>query len=703
MGTRKEPRAAPLPGELDGCSLADSSHASRLVAPRSSSGPKYTCIASDEAPFTFPEALPLTSRRFDSTLTRVEPVLDRISCTGTPWLERLLGLAEHGHEAAHVRAGTNLQAIEQFWGRTERGLSPPVSLLSWLIRHMPLEPPENDSSTTAAERRLLRAGDPEAIQRALRLLRSSPSPRGWHILEGATYPDALVLTPDAIVVIEGKRTEAGPTTSTSWMPGRHQMLRHLDAAWELRGRRAVYGFFIVEAAPGTVEVPAAWATAARETVSAEAIRSSLPHRPEEEREAIARAFLGVTTWQAVCAEFGVDWALLPDEVDPSAVVPLRDDSRGEETDNYDTQEALSETDLAAANAGEGPAAPAASRMARLSRRALDAAGELTESGKSRLRSTQGALGSAARASGDFSKQAIEKGKALSSEGLVRASAAASDAWTEVSEAGAAAVSTVTSAPVALLERLLKECTVPAYLLPSGSGPEDFHCTFDFRAAVERLESGRLVRPRIQVWAGRPDVDKGRLAHVLHSRFSEELAAERSRRLAERGRGYAIEVEHLRKQREAAGTGIEAAGSVFVASALTMFFVANPFFSGLFLTLAVFTGTAGLSHAFHFVRSALRLSAGSAAAERERKEMESLLDSKNEAFQRAVKNMVIHVHPLLQAITTDLCELDGRPLPVISSPKEEGAPRVEAFLTDSDYRSKLAPWYATLVSAHLGTL
>lgn len=47
------------------------------------------------------------------------------------------------------------------------------------------------------------------------LLRSAGTGRGWHVLEGPTYPDVFVETRDALVVVEGKRTEAGPTTSTS--------------------------------------------------------------------------------------------------------------------------------------------------------------------------------------------------------------------------------------------------------------------------------------------------------------------------------------------------------------------------------------------------------------------------------------------------------------------------------------------------------
>ncbi len=90
------------------------------------------------------------------------------------------------------------------------------------------------------------------------------------------------------------------------MPVRHQMLRHIDCAWEIKGRRQVIGFFIVEADGSNGAVPLFWQDQARRTISKEAVMSSLPHRGPEEQEGISRSFIGLTTWQRVCKEFGVD-------------------------------------------------------------------------------------------------------------------------------------------------------------------------------------------------------------------------------------------------------------------------------------------------------------------------------------------------------------------------------------------------------------
>jgi hypothetical protein len=136
------------------------------------------------------------------------------------------------------------------------------------------------------------------------------------VLEGPSQPDVFLDTDDAIVVIEGKRSEPDLATSTAWMPVRHQMLRHLDAAWEHRQGRRIYGLFIVEAEEGaaSVEPSSAWHQAVEATITEEVLKGSLPHRSPEERSQIASALLGVTTWQAVCDEFQIPRAVLIPEV-----------------------------------------------------------------------------------------------------------------------------------------------------------------------------------------------------------------------------------------------------------------------------------------------------------------------------------------------------------------------------------------------------
>jgi hypothetical protein len=250
--------------------------------------------------------------KFDSSKTRVGPVFDALWSKGRDWLPQLLALPAGGCSNAEVKSA-DLKVVEKYWEPNEKSLRPPVSLLSWLIR--------NVSSLSRNElddgfRKRLTAGDPETLELALRLLRTENATRGWYIFEGPTYPDVYLESKDALVVIEGKRTEPTATVETKWLDGRHQIWRHIDAAWEIRGRRAVYGFFIVEsdAFSSDGSVPELWNELARNCAHSSALLSSFPHRSAAEVSAISRCLLGVTTWRKVCEQFHIDWRTLPHEV-----------------------------------------------------------------------------------------------------------------------------------------------------------------------------------------------------------------------------------------------------------------------------------------------------------------------------------------------------------------------------------------------------
>jgi hypothetical protein len=248
---------------------------------------------------------------YDSSITRVEPVFNVLSERTDDWVRRLLNLAEYGNAAPP--SDVDLTYERGYWGECERGLKPPVALLSWLIRNLE---PSPCGAKAGAERTALIERHQPTIESGLRMLRGrKPDRHRWYILEGSTYPDVVVETPAALIVIEGKRTEAGPTTYTTWKADRHQIWRHMDAAWEIRGKRAVYGLFLVEGvSPDPGKVPDNWKKAAETALSPPALAGSFPHRSEVERHAITRGFLGVATWQRLCACFAIDSRQLPSTV-----------------------------------------------------------------------------------------------------------------------------------------------------------------------------------------------------------------------------------------------------------------------------------------------------------------------------------------------------------------------------------------------------
>ncbi len=209
------------------------------------------------------------------------------------------------------------QLFSRYWHPTEKRLPAPKSLLRYLVERPDLLARSGlagSSDIARKKRELLLAGDVATREEALAALEGYAEGKQWYVFEGATSVDAYLETKGLVILIEGKRTESGPTTSTTWMAVRHQILRNLDAARDAIDKPAV-GLFIVQGRePDPNNVPPEWKEFARETVSASVLEASLPHRTPEERDEISRAFLGVTTWQRVCVTLEIPPSVLLDEV-----------------------------------------------------------------------------------------------------------------------------------------------------------------------------------------------------------------------------------------------------------------------------------------------------------------------------------------------------------------------------------------------------
>jgi hypothetical protein len=248
-------------------------------------------------------------RQYDSSKTRASPLLD-LASRKAGWVKAVVEMAEGGVRSTS-RALADPKRADCYWSPRERALHPPLALLEWLIKN--LEAPSGGRwgpESAAARRKLLAARDRETIEAALQELRRRSKGRGWHILEGASYPDGLVEGEDYVLVAEGKRTETRATATTTWLRRRHQLLRHMDAAWELRNGRVVVGLLIVEG-PTDGSVPSKWRDYSREVVARSAMESSLPHRSADEQRQIVSGYAGVLTWQRLAKRFGTDPATLP--------------------------------------------------------------------------------------------------------------------------------------------------------------------------------------------------------------------------------------------------------------------------------------------------------------------------------------------------------------------------------------------------------
>ncbi len=247
----------------------------------------------------------MTYRQHDSTKTRVTPVFDALierDSTGRAWLPNLLSLPEPNDRNGELQVLSDITCAA--WGTNERGLIPPLSLLLWLLQGAEPTSPKcwNCSEATNEKRkRLLEQREPNfMIEVSERLRTSGYVDKSWYCFEGKSSPDVYIETDEFVIVIEGKRTEHSTTTKTDWMPVRHQMIRHLDCAYEVKGSRELLGFFVVEGDDGSASVPQKWIELSNATLADDAVAESLPHRTSEQQREIMSSFLGITTWQAIC-------------------------------------------------------------------------------------------------------------------------------------------------------------------------------------------------------------------------------------------------------------------------------------------------------------------------------------------------------------------------------------------------------------------
>jgi hypothetical protein len=154
----------------------------------------------------------------DSSKTRVAPVFSALRATGDAWVPQPLALGTSGTAESARTFDDDLTFVEGHWYPHERALDPPISLLSWLIGNV--EPRQLEDDAAVDKRHRLIERDPDTVAEALKLVRSNYTQRDWFIFEGPTYPDAVIITKRALVVVEGKRTAHEPTTTTKWLPGR---------------------------------------------------------------------------------------------------------------------------------------------------------------------------------------------------------------------------------------------------------------------------------------------------------------------------------------------------------------------------------------------------------------------------------------------------------------------------------------------------
>jgi hypothetical protein len=252
---------------------------------------------------------------YNSSKTRVVPVFDQLFAedpSGAAWLDGLMRTGSRAVEVSLAEIRPHLvDGHPPTWGRAELALPAPLPLLEHLVQTIALQQvaKSRDKGSTREKREALARRDPSTIAEALQALRRGSRGRNWYVLEGASKPDATLIMDDAVLVIEGKRTERSCTSLTTWMGARSQLVRHMDAAMERFPAKRILGLLLVEGDGGAEAITPSphWIAETKAQYECAMLASSLPHRSPTERSLIAAGILGVATWQEVCKQNRIPW------------------------------------------------------------------------------------------------------------------------------------------------------------------------------------------------------------------------------------------------------------------------------------------------------------------------------------------------------------------------------------------------------------
>ena len=235
-----------------------------------------------------------------------------------------------------------------------------------------------------------------------------------------------------------------------------------------------------------------------------------------------------------------------------------------------------------------------------------------------------------------------------------------------------------------LGRIFSECLVPAFMLPTGPSPEDYVLMFRFDEMLDKLKSGILVRPKIEVWAARES------GHDLE-RFQQELKQgfvcqfNEARESLIKARQPGIDDLEFRLEGLSDAVKTEATGpSLRSAAGWTLLTVtALPL-----LLFSLWLGFRPRTELIRLVWDYLSVRGEKKRAQqeldREINKLQSEFDQKDKAFQRAVKRIGVRVHPRIREVASLIHQAEGIFSPVSPEPEFGDIPDVEPYLGHPKY-------------------
>ena len=268
-----------------------------------------------------------------------------------------------------------------------------------------------------------------------------------------------------------------------------------------------------------------------------------------------------------------------------------------------------------------------------------------------------------------------------SEKAVNTAKSSASVSQEFLEEAKARVSSLTEQTLGLsneaIDKLFPECSAPMYMMPTGSGQEDYALVFQFDEIVENLNVGVLIRPKIEAWSsGGKDYDLERLGEEIQREFTNQFTQARE--------GQERSVKALEASAQKISDEIESV-TPGIGSYVEAVLLQDP------------SGAAEIILALQEMKSKRRQESELKDKSKRLNTSLSELDSKNKMFQRAVRKIRIRTHPKLQELHHLICDVESVPFPYAKAKPASNAPDISRYLRHPEYLRKLPDHYQGLLT------
>ena len=269
---------------------------------------------------------------------------------------------------------------------------------------------------------------------------------------------------------------------------------------------------------------------------------------------------------------------------------------------------------------------------------------------------------------------------------------AGEVWDKVAEQG---------------QRIWPEVTVPVFLLPTGSQPDEVYCLLDFDDIAFQFEAGHFAHPRLEIWCGRSDIAPEQLAAIVQEALNQYLAFNQSD-TSDEASSFTGDylTKHRRRENHAQNAKIGLAGGALFA--LTGLWNNNPTsFYGfalrrfstatlIFLAIGTSLGIMGAANGLGYLFADKEARQNNQSLRKAYQSMNSQLNIQNQQFIRAVRNLRLKVHPTLHIVASEFCHQDHQTLSQEQLNYKESPPPVKTYLKSPMYLNRLTPSRRKLV-------